>query len=782
MLKLEPKIIAAKDFLPLLPLRDIVVFPHMTTPLLVGRQRSIRALEEAQNFADKKIFLCTQKSVSTDEPALNDVYEVGVIAEVQQILRLPDNSVKAIVEGKSRAIIKKFVTDKDFFKVMIEEIRPFETKFSLEEEALKRFANSRFEEYAKLNSKLPSESAAILREIDDIDKYADILSSYLNFKVKDKQAVLELFDPKERLEKIIVLLNSEIEILGVERKIMNSIRHQMEKSQKDYFLKEQIKAIEKELGEKDEHRLEIDELRSKVVKAKMSPEAEEIAFRELDKFSKMMSISPEATVVRNYIDWLSGLPWALKTKDNLEIDNAENILNEDHYGLERAKERILEYLSVKKLSNSTKGQVLCFSGPPGVGKTSLAKSIARSLGRNFVRVSLGGMRDEAEIRGHRRTYIGAMPGRIIQSLRKAKSKNPVFLLDEIDKTSSDFKGDPSSALLEVLDPEENKHFSDHYLEVEFDLSEVMFIATCNIQYNIPHALRDRLEIIKIDGYSEYEKLNIAKKYLLPKQLKQNGLEEENVRLSDKALMEIIKSYTKEAGVRELERKIAKVCRRVALEIVRKDRSLKFKFSATNVHNFLGPVKFPENGLEKKDEIGLAMGLAWTEVGGDVMPIESVILEGKGNIILTGKLGEVMQESAKASISYIRSRAAKLGINSFHKNKDIHIHVPEGAIPKDGPSAGVTIAAALVSSLTKRPVKRDIAMTGEITLRGKVLPVGGIKSKVLAAHRVGINNIIIPKENKKDLVYIPKSILNDMHFFEVENMDEVLEISLKKPRP
>lgn len=770
-----------KDYLPLLPLRDIVVFPHMTVPILVGRPRSIKALEEAQSNISKRIFLCTQKSISTDDPGEDDIYQVGVVAEIQQLIKLPDNSLKAVVEGISRAKIKKIISDKDFFKVIVEDPKRLEIKKTLEEEALTRSVFMRFEEYVKLNVKLPTEAAATLLEIDSIDKFSDVLASYLNLKVKDKQNILEIFDPKVRLEKLTALLNSEIEILSIERKIMNNIRSQMEKSQKDYFLKEQLKAIEKELGEKDEHRLEVDEIKEKISKAKMPQEAEEIAYRELDKFSKMMSISPEATVVRNYIDWLVSLPWAAKSNDNLDIENSEKILNEDHYGLENAKERILEYLSVKKLSNSAKGQILCFSGPPGVGKTSLAKSVARALGRNFVQVSLGGMRDEAEIRGHRRTYIGAMPGRIIQSLRKAKSKNPVFLLDEVDKMSSDFRGDPSSALLEVLDPEENKHFSDHYLEVDFDLSEVMFITTCNIQYNIPLPLKDRMEIIKIDGYSEYEKLNIAKNYLVPKEVRLNGLKEENISISDNALLNIIKGYTKEAGVRELERKIAKICRSVARSIVKKGESIKFEIGIKNIHTFLGPVKFTSADVSKKDEVGLAMGLAWTEVGGDIMPIESVVLKGKGNVTLTGSLGEVMKESAKASISFIRSRADKLGINSFYKNKDIHIHVPEGAIPKDGPSAGITIATALASSLTKRPVRRDIAMTGEITLRGKVLPVGGLKSKILAAHRAGINNIIIPKENKKDLFNIPDNILKDIKFFEVENMDEVLEISLKKSK-
>ena len=766
------------DTVPLLPLRDIVVFPDMVVPLLVGRTRSIKALDETM-ATDKLVFLTTQKDLHVDEPEEEEIYKIGTVAEVLQHLRLPDGSVKLLVEGKFRARIKKFILSKDFYKSQVESIE-VECRKTIEIEALMRSLKTQFEEYVKLNSKLSGDVLSSVLVVEDPVRLANIMSSNLTLKIQDKQNLLEITNPKERMEAIARIINAEIEILKVEKKIMSNIKRQIEKSQREYFLNEQLKAIEKELGGRDGLRSEISDLKEKLAKAGLPQEAHEVADRELDKLSKMPSLSPEATVARNYIDWLANLPWSAKTKDNLDIMNAENILNEDHYGLEKPKERILEYLAVRKLLSSPKGQILCFAGPPGVGKTSLARSIARALGRKFIRVSLGGVRDEAEVRGHRRTYIGALPGRIIQSMRKAGSKNPVFLLYEIDKMSMDFRGDPTSALLEVLDPEENKTFSDHYLEVNFDLSEVMFITTCNIQYNIPLPLQDRMEIIKIAGYTEYEKFNIAKIHLMGKQVKAHGLSESHLKINDKALLDVINQYTREAGVRELERRIAEICRKVAKEVVESEKNISVEITRKNIHKYLGPPKYLDSEANKHDEVGVATGLAWTELGGDIINIETSIVRGKGNLILTGKLGEVMQESAKASLTYIRSKSRELGIKNgdgFAK-LDIHIHVPEGAIPKDGPSAGITMATALISSFTKRPVKRGVAMTGEITLRGKVLPVGGLKAKLLAAHRAGIKSIIFPKENRKDIIDIPKNILRKLKLIPVENMDEVLRVALK----
>jgi len=770
---------SVKNSFPLLSLRDIVVFPDTVVPLLVGRSRSIRALQEAMSD-DKLIYLAAQKDLHIDEPLEDDIYKVGTVAEILQNVKLPDGSVKLLVEGKRRGKIKRFLDCKTFYKVRIENIDR-ECKRNIEMEALMRSIKSQFEDYVTLNPKLSADILSAISGIDSPIKLANIIPFHLALKIADKQGLLEIIDHTERLKAIARILNSEIEILKVEKKIMSNIKRQIEKSQKDYFLTEQLKAIEKELGGKDSIKSEVEELKAKVSKAGMSKEAREIAERELSRLSKMPPISPEATVIRNYMDWMVHLPWSEKTKDNLDVSNAERILNEDHYGLDKPKDRILEYLAVRRLSNSPKGEILCLVGPPGVGKTSLARSIARALGRKFVRVSLGGIRDEAEIRGHRRTYIGALPGRIIQSMRKAKSKNPVFLLDEVDKMSVDFRGDPTSALLEVLDPEENKMFSDHYLEINFDLSEVMFITTSNVQYNIPLPLQDRMEIIDISGYTEYEKLNIARSFLLPKQFEKHGLEKIDITISDKAIFTIIKQYTREAGVRDLERRIAEICRKIAREIVAKGKGQKAEVTLKNVHKYLGVPKYIDSGTNKHDEVGVATGLAWTEAGGDIMNIETSLVRGRGSLILTGKLGDVMQESAKASLTYIRSRAKKLGIrNGKDPNKlDIHIHIPEGAIPKDGPSAGITMATALVSNFTKRPVKRNVAMTGEITLRGKVLAVGGIKSKFLAAHRAGIKSIVFPKENKKDLIEIPKNILKRLHLHPVESMDEVLKVALKK---
>jgi len=668
---------------------------------------------------------------------------------------------------------------KGYLNAGIEEI-PSAAEKTMEVEALVRSLVNQFEEYVKLNQRVPTEAYATIANIADPDQLADTAASYLTMRVAEKQAILEILNPVDRIKKLTEVLNSEIGILQIEKKISSNVRKQIEKAQKEYFLQEQLKAIEKELGQKDDYKNELDELKDKVKQAKMPKEAQETALREVEKLSRMYPSSPEATVSRNYIDWLVAIPWSARTEDNLDIKNAEKILAEDHYGLDKPKERILEYLAVRKLVKSMKGQILCFVGPPGVGKTSLAKSVARALGRNFVRVSLGGVRDEAEIRGHRRTYIGSLPGRIIQSIRKAKSRNPVFLLDEVDKMSMDFRGDPASALLEVLDPEQNSTFSDHYLEVDFDLSDVMFITTANFQDNIPIPLQDRMEIIKIPGYTEYEKVKIAQGFLIPKQIKANGLKAEDIKFTPDGILRMIRRYTREAGVRNLEREIARVCRRIAKEVVKKEKDLKIRLTPNRIEKYLGPVQFTEPKKEEKNEVGVATGLAWTEAGGDIISIESTLMKGKGKMTLTGKLGEVMQESAQAGLSYIRSRARELGISDdFYKKMDIHIHIPEGAIPKDGPSAGITMATALISSLTRYPVKKDVAMTGEITLRGKVLPIGGLKSKMLAAHMVGIKTVIIPKENEKDLIEIPKNILKDLKVIPVENMDQVLEIALDK---
>lgn len=769
-----------KNSLPILPLRDLVVFPHMVVPLLVGRQRSIRALEEALE-KDKAILLCAQKSVKVEDPNPDDVYHIGTVVQVIQSLKLPDGSYKLLVEGLYRIEIKKFLPNKECLRAEVEYISA-DVEKTLEVEALMRSLVNQFEEYVKLNSRVPTDAFATIANIDNPDQLADTVASYLILRVCERQAILEIINPVDRIKHLTQVLNSEIGILQIEKKISSSVRKQIEKAQKEYFLQEQLKAIEKELGQKDEHKSEIDELKDKIKQAKMTKEAEEVALRELDKLARMYPTSPEATVSRNYIDWLIALPWSVKTEDDLDIKNAEKILNEDHYGLEKPKERILEYLAVRKLVKSMKGQILCFVGPPGVGKTSLAKSIARALGRNFVRVSLGGVRDEAEIRGHRRTYIGSLPGRIIQFIRKAKSKNPIFLMDEVDKMAMDFRSDPAAALLEVLDPEQNSTFSDHYLEVEFDLSDVMFITTANFQDNIPLPLQDRMEMIKLPGYTEYEKLKIARGFLIPKQIKANGLRVEDVTFSDEAILKIIRRYTREAGVRSLEREIARACRRIAKKVVQKGKDFKVRLTTAGVQKYLGPPQFNEPKIEEENEVGVATGLAWTEAGGDIISIESTLMKGKGKLTLTGKLGEVMQESAQAALSYIRSRAKEFGIDdNFYKKMDIHIHIPEGAIPKDGPSAGITIATALVSNLTKLPVKKDVAMTGEITLRGKVLTVGGLKSKILAAHRVGIKTVIIPKENEKDLVEIPKNILREIKIIMVENMDKVLDIALEKTR-
>jgi ATP-dependent Lon protease len=775
---------------PLLPLRDIIVFPHMVVPLFVGRQKSIRALEEAMN-KQKFILLAAQKDAKTNDPAEDDIYRVGTLGTVVQLLRLPDGTVKVLVEGKKRARVGRYVANAEYFLVEAEPIEESCGK-STEVEALIRSVNSTFENYVKLNKKIPPEMIMSVASIDEPARLADTIVAHLGIKLEDKQTLLEMTNPAERLEKVLGYMRSEIEILEVEKRIRTRVKKQMEKTQKEYYLNEQMRAIQKELGEKDEFKNEIQELEEKIKQKKMSAEAREKAEKELKKLKMMSPMSAEATVVRNYIDWLISLPWHEYTEDKLDIKDAEKVLEEDHYGLEKVKQRILEYLAVQSLVGHTKGPILCLVGPPGVGKTSLGKSIARSTGRKFVRVSLGGVRDEAEIRGHRRTYIGALPGKIIQSMKRAGSGNPVFLLDEVDKMSTDFRGDPSSALLEVLDPEQNSTFNDHYLDVDYDLSKVMFVTTANTLERIPRPLQDRMEIIRIAGYTELEKLNIAKRYLVPKQREANGLSPENIVLSDSALMAIIRHYTKEAGVRNLEREIASVFRKVAVEVVKKDREARIRVSAKSLNAYLGPPRFRFGKAEAEHKVGVATGLAWTDLGGELLGTEVQVMPGKGKLLITGRLGEVMQESATAAMSYVRSRAEELGLErDFYQKIDVHIHIPEGAIPKDGPSAGITMATALVSALTKIPVHHDLAMTGEVTLRGNVLPIGGLKEKVLAAHRGGIKRVLIPIENEKDIREIPAVILKSIQIELVEHMDQVLRKALvledpenypKKPEP
>jgi ATP-dependent Lon protease len=767
------------DAIPVLPLRDIVVFPHMIVPLFVGREKSIKALEEAM-AGEKNVLLAAQKDAQLDEPAPDEIHGIGTLSHILQMLRLPDGTVKVLVEGQKRVRLTDYTITEDYFAASYEEL-DYLAPVSPELEALMRSIVERFERYAKLNKKVPQEVLATLSTINEAGKFSDTVAAHLMVKLEDKQELLETVDVAERMEAVLAVLETEIEILQIERKIRSRVKRQMEHTQKEYYLNEQMRAIQKELGEKDEAKAELQELEEKIKEAGMPEEVNERAVKELRRLKMMAPMAAEATVVRNYIDWLISVPWSHHTEDKLDIVEAEKILDEDHYGLKKVKERILEYLAVHQLVGQLKGPILCFVGPPGVGKTSLAKSIARSIGRNFVRLSLGGIRDEAEIRGHRRTYIGALPGRIIQSMKRAESMNPVFLLDEVDKMSMDFRGDPSSALLEVLDPEQNGTFSDHYMEVDYDLSKVMFITTANSLDPIPGPLRDRMEVIRIAGYTEPEKLNIAKQFLVKKQTEANGLTDENVLFQDKGILEVIQGYTRESGVRNLEREIASLCRKVAREVV-KDRENTKRITITPkvVGKFLGVPKFKHSEIEEKDRVGLTTGLAWTEVGGEILQTEVTILEGKGNLILTGKLGDVMQESARAAVSYVRSRALELGLpRDFYQKVDIHVHVPEGAIPKDGPSAGITLATSLASALTGRPVRFDIAMTGEITLRGRVLKIGGLKEKLLAANRGGVSEVIIPKENVMDLTEVPKEILKGLTIHNVESMDEVLELALKE---
>ncbi|MBI3801623.1 MAG: endopeptidase La [Deltaproteobacteria bacterium] len=762
--------------LPLLPLRDIIVFPHMVVPLFVGRQRSIKALEEAV-ANNKLIFLTTQKDAKINDPAAEDMYQIGTVGNVVQLLRLPDGTVKVLVEGKKRGRIVRYVGQTDCFWVEVDEIEEGGDRLT-EVEALMRSINATFENYVRLNKKIPPEMIMSAAAIDDPARLADTIIAHLGIKLEDKQTLLETLDSAERLEKVLGHMRSEIEILEVERRIRNRVKKQMEKTQKEYYLNEQMRAIQKELGEKDEFKNEIQELEEKIRQKKLSSEARDKIEKELKKLKMMSPMSAEATVVRNYIDWLLSLPWYDYTEDKLDIQEAERVLEEDHYGLEKVKERILEYLAVQSLVGQLKGPILCFVGPPGVGKTSLGKSIARATGRKFVRVSLGGVRDEAEIRGHRRTYIGAMPGKIIQGMKKAGSGNPVFLLDEIDKMSTDFRGDPSAALMEVLDPEQNTAFSDHYLDVDYDLSKILFICTANMLERVPRPLQDRMEIIRLPGYTEWEKLHIAKKYLLKKQREANGLTEHNIECPDSVLSAIVHSYTRESGVRSLEREIGTLCRKVAIEVVKKDRSARVRLTTKSLAKYLGPARYRVSKAEQEDKIGVVTGLAWTDMGGELLATEVTVLPGKGKLTVTGKIGEVMQESAHAAMSYVRSRAEELNLDKdFYQKIEVHIHIPEGATPKDGPSAGVTMATALVSALTKIPVRHDIAMTGEITLRGRVLPIGGLKEKVLAAHRGGIKRVLVPLENKKDLQDIPALVRKAVQIETVEHVDEVLRKAL-----
>ena len=762
--------------MPLLPLRDIVVFPHMVVPLFVGRQRSIKALEEATQ-KQGPIFLSSQKDAKTNEPAEDDIYKIGTLGTVVQMLKLPDGTVKVLIEGKKRAQIARFVNHPDFFMVEVDEAHEVVER-NTEIEALTREVHTTFENYVKLKKKIPPEMVMSVSSIDDPGRLADTIVAHLGIKIEERQNLLETFNAAERLEKVLAHMRAEIEILEVERRIRSRVKKQMERSQKEYYLNEQMRAIQKELGEKDEFKNEIQEIEEKLKQKKLSAEAKDKVEKELKKLKMMSPMSAEATVVRNYIDWIISLPWNDFTDDKLDINEAEKVLEEDHYGLEKVKERILEYLAVQSLVGKIKGPILCLVGPPGVGKTSLGKSIARATGRKFVRVSLGGVRDEAEIRGHRRTYIGALPGKIVQSMKKAGSSNPVFLMDEVDKMSTDFRGDPSSALLEVLDPEQNTTFNDHYLDLDYDLSKVLFITTANTLDRIPRPLQDRMEIIRIAGYTELEKLSIAKKYLLEKQKESNGLTPENVTFTDNALLGVIRNYTKEAGVRNLEREIAAICRKVAVEVIKKDRNTHIQVANNSLHKYLGPIKYRYGKAETETKIGVTTGLAWTELGGELLQTEVTIMPGKGQLLITGKLGDVMQESAQAAMSYVRSRAMDLGLErDFYQKVDVHIHVPEGAIPKDGPSAGITMATSLVSALIKAPVHNDLAMTGEITLRGTVLPIGGLKEKILAAHRAGIKRVLIPAENEKDIEEIPATVLKGVELSLVAHMDDVLKKAL-----
>ncbi len=763
--------------IPLLPLRGLLVYPTMVIHLDVGREKSVQALE-AVMMGDQHIFLSAQKEVSLDQPTESDIYPIGTYARIKQMLKLPNGTIRVLVEGMKRGKIKNFTETQKYFEANVELIEETSKK-DLEDEALMRTVLNLFEQYVNLSNKVSAETFASVQDIHEPGRLADVIASHLTLKIHEKQEILNAFDVKERLNLLIRLLNNEKKVLDLEKKIGQRVKKSMEKTQKEYYLREQMKAIQKELGEKEGKFDEVMELRDKIESLGMPDHVKETALKELDRYEKIPTSSAESAVLRNYIDWLIQLPWTKETEDKLDIKHAENILNEDHYGLTKVKERVLEYLAVQQLTKSLKGPILCLAGPPGVGKTSLARSVARALNRNFVRISLGGVRDEAEIRGHRRTYVGAMPGRIIQGMKKAGTINPVFLLDEIDKMASDFRGDPSSALLEVLDPEQNSTFSDHYIEEPYDLSKVMFITTANNIGAIPGPLLDRMEVIRIAGYTEIEKTHIAKDYLIPKQLKNHGLEKSMLQIRENAMIKLIREYTREAGVRNLERQIASLCRKAAKQIITADKK-RIIITDNTLEEYLGKPLYRYGQAEEEDQIGAATGLAYTPSGGDTLSIEVSIYPGKGKLILTGSLGDVMKESAQAAFSYIRSRAEQLEIASdFHEKNDIHIHVPEGATPKDGPSAGITMATALISALTGIPVKKEVGMTGEITLRGRVLPIGGLKEKSLSAHRAGLTTIIFPKENEKDLDDIPESVRTDLKFISVSHLDEVLDIALNR---
>ncbi|QTL39323.1 endopeptidase La [Xenorhabdus budapestensis] len=764
--------------IPVLPLRDVVVYPHMVIPLFVGREKSIHCLEAAMDN-DKQVMLVAQKEASTDEPGVNDLFSVGTVASVLQMLKLPDGTVKVLVEGLQRARITTLTDNGEYFYAQVEYLdSPIVDE--REQEVLVRTAINQFEGYIKLNKKIPPEVLTSLHSIEDAAKLADTIAAHMPLKINDKQAVLEMSDVVERIEYLIAMMESEIDLLQVEKRIRNRVKKQMEKSQREYYLNEQMKAIQKELGEMDDAPDEYEMLKRKIEDAKMPKEAREKAEAELQKLKMMSPMSAEATVVRSYIDWIVQVPWNARSKVKKDLLKAQEILDIDHYGLERVKERILEYLAVQSRVSKIKGPILCLVGPPGVGKTSLGRSIARATGRKYIRMALGGVRDEAEIRGHRRTYIGSMPGKLIQKMSKVGVKNPLFLLDEIDKMSSDMRGDPAAALLEVLDPEQNVTFNDHYLEVDYDLSDVMFVATSN-SMNISAPLLDRMEVIRLSGYTEDEKLNIAKRHLLPKQIERNALKKGELTIDDGAIISIIRYYTREAGVRSLEREISKLCRK-AVKALLMDKQLKhIEINADNLKDYLGVQKVDYGRADTENRVGQVTGLAWTEVGGDLLTIETASVPGKGKLAYTGSLGEVMQESIQAALTVVRARADKLGISSdFHEKRDIHVHVPEGATPKDGPSAGIAMCTALVSCLTGNPVRADVAMTGEITLRGLVLPIGGLKEKLLAAHRGGVKTVIIPYENKRDLEEIPQNVIQDLEIHPVKRMEDVLTIALQDP--
>jgi ATP-dependent Lon protease len=762
--------------LPMMPIRDVVIFPYMMTPFVVGRESSISALEEAL-AGDKKIFLATQHDASVDDPKPNEIYQVGTIANIVQSLKLPDGNIKVLVEGVERGKILKIANDEGYFRVSVK-TTAYRAVTTPSLEQLVQKIVSLFEQYVKLSQSLNYETMIAAVKVDEIGKFTDTVAANLNISIEEKQELLEIFDPVDRLTRLADILDVEIEKLNVDRSIQGRVKRQMERAQREYYLNEKIKAIQKELGRNEKN--EIDELKKKIEASGMTKDAREKAEAELRRLEMMPPMSAESTVSRNYLDWLLAVPWKKKSKEIRDIRRAEKILEEDHYGLEKIKERILEFLAVRQLVRTPKGSILCFVGPPGVGKTSLGRSIARATGRKFVRLSLGGVRDEAEIRGHRRTYIGALPGQIIQMMKKAATVNPIFLLDEVDKMSMDFRGDPSAALLEVLDPEQNHMFMDHYLDVEYDLSKVFFITTANVIHTIPQPLQDRMEILRLSGYTEPEKMEIAKRFLLPKQREACGLKADNLALTDDALALIIRGYTREAGVRSLEREIANIARKVARKVVQNGKGLQVTVKPDDVQEYLGVLKFRDTKSEEKNEVGLATGLAWTEVGGQILHIEATVMQGKGKLLLTGKLGDVMQESGQAAMSYVRSRAARLGMEAdFYRRLDIHIHIPEGSIPKDGPSAGITLATAVVSALSRIPVRRSIAMTGEITLRGKVLPIGGVKEKILAAHRAGSETVILPRDNEKDLSEIPANIQQEVAIRFVDTMDEVLDLALER---